>query len=465
MFRGPRADRIVGILLMVITVLVICREWGVASWPGALKPYLVLCVIAFFAAQVRPSRQAFVAVAAVLTLALALTQDDWWATTIKALESAGFIAAFFSALSTLRNVAQTSPGIQKAGRFLSEQPPGRRYAALTVGGQGFALLLNYGAIQLLGALAMANAKAEPNAEIRGHRIRRMLLAIQRGFISTLPWSPLSFSVAISTTLVPNTSWAQAVVPGLVTSALVAGIGWGLDTVFKPKLKGPRPPRVKPEGSWASMTPLLVLLGLLVTSVATLHMLTDVRVIGLVAVIVPVIAVSWLFIQNRGPGGLSAIGDRVRGYLFVELPGYRAELTLLMMAGYIGTVGSALLVPLIARAGLDVAALPTWLILVSFVWIIPLAGQAGMNPILAVTLLAPLIPDAATLGVEPVALVVAITAGWALSGASSPYTATTLLIGSFAGISALRVGLSWNGAYTLICASVLSVWVVLYAALF
>ena len=89
----------------------------------------------------------------------------------------------------------------------------------------------------------------------------------------------------------------------------------------------------------------------------------------------------------------------------------------------------------------------------------------MNPILAVTLIAPLVPPAADLGVSSTALVVAITSGWALSGASSPFTATTLLIGSFAGISATRVGLVWNGAYTLICGLVLSVWVVAYAHLF
>jgi len=100
--------------------------------------------------------------------------------------------------------------------------------------------------------------------------------------------------------------------------------------------------------------------------------------------------------------------------------------------------------------------------VAFVWLIPLAGQVGMNPILAVTLIAPLIPGAASLGVTPTAIVVALTAGWALSGASSPFTATTLLIGSFAGISALRVGWVWNGVYTLLCGIILSIWVVLYA---
>ena len=58
--------------------------------------------------------------------------------------------------------------------------------------------------------------------------------------------------------------------------------------------------------------------------------------------------------------------------------------------------------------------------------------------------------------------VAVTSGWALTGASSPFTATTLLIGSFGGVSAQHVGLVWNGVYTLVCGLVLSAWVLVFA---
>ena len=173
----------------------------------------------------------------------------------------------------------------------------------------------------------------------------------------------------------------------------------------------------------------------------------------------------MLIQHWGAQPVRSTRDRITAYVLQELPGYRGELTLLMMAGFIGTAGAQLFAPIVQGAGFDVSALPTWVVLVALVWIIPLAGQIGMNPILAVTLIAPLIPAAADLGVQPTALVVAITSGWALSGASSPFTATTLLIGSFGGISASRVGLVWNGAYTLICGVVLSVWVVAFALLF
>ncbi len=455
------ADKTAGILLCAITILVICKEWGLAAWTEPAKPIIVLALVGILTFQVRRSRQAFVAVALLMTAALAATDPDWLAIVVRGLGAAAFIGAFFAALSTLRTVAQTSPAIQRAGTFLAGQRPGRRYAALTLGGQAFALLLNYGSIQLLGTLAMANARAEANAEIRGHRVRRMLLAIQRGFVSTLPWSPLSFAMAISTSVIPGTSWAGALIPGLVSSLILAGIGWGLDTAFKPRLTV-TPVRTAPEGTWAAMLPLAVLLGVLVVSVVTLHEVTEVRIVGLVAVIVPAIALVWMLIQHWSDAPVTRTAGRLKAYVLDELPGYRGELVLLMMAGFIGTVGSQLLGPLMVSAGLDLSVLPPWVILVSFVWIIPLLGQIGMNPILAVTLIAPLIPDAASLGVEPTALVIAITAGWALSGASSPFTATTLLIGSFAGISALRVGLAWNGVYSLLCGAALSVWVVVFA---
>ncbi|MEJ2016301.1 MAG: hypothetical protein P8X61_11950, partial [Limibacillus sp.] len=58
------------------------------------------------------------------------------------------------------------------------------------------------------------------------------------------------------------------------------------------------------------------------------------------------------------------------------------------------------------------------------------------------------------------IVLAITAGWALSGASSPYTATTLMVGAIGKVSALHVGWRWNGYYTLVSGLLLSAWVLL-----
>ena len=461
--HGRGADRLVGGSLAALTGLVMMREWGLApDLTRVAGPVLVVLVTLLLGVQVRKGRQGFILVAVVLTALAVYTLPDWSVTIENGLATAAFIAAFFTALSTLRNAAVTSPAIRRCGRYLSQQPPGRRYAALTVGGQMFALVLNYGSIVLLGSLAMANADRETNPEVRYHRTRRMLLAIQRGFTSTLAWSPLSFAVAITSALIPEATWVRALLPCLVTGAIVAGTGWLMDTLFKPRITGPRSPPEPSGDTAASVLPLIGLLAILGSSVMVLHLVFEVRIIGAVIVAVPVIALLWIAIQQPRGEKLVAVGRRAGAYVTRDLPGYRGEIVLLMMAGYIGTVGSQLLVPFVARMGLDLSLLPSWLILVSLVWLIPIAGQIGMNPILAVSLIAPLLPDAASMGVTPLAVFVALTAGWTMTGASSPFTATTLMIGSFAGISATQVGLRWNGVYTLVCCSALSIWVWIYA---
>ncbi len=447
-------------LLVVLTLLFGLREWGVpvAWW---LIDGLSLAVIAVLARHATRARLAFVLTGIALTIWLALAGKDWFGLAVQGLDKAAFIAAFFAALSTLRNVAETSPALRRAGSFLAAQPPGRRYAALTGGGHLFALLINYGSISLLGGLASQAARAEPDAAIREVRMRRMLLAVQRGFIASLPWSPLAFAIAITTALIPGASWAGAALPGLGSAGIIMLTGWAMDSLFKPRIGGrPSAPPPCPAGaSWALMLPLFVLLAILAVLVLGLHFALGVRVVGVVMLVVPAVAILWAVMQARG--GTQALCPRAARYMGHELPAYRGELVLLMMAGYIGTVGAPLLLPLIEGLGFDPRDIPPWAILAGLVWLIPLMGQIGMNPILAVTLLAPLIPDSAAIGLDASAIVVAIASGWALSGATSPFTATTLLIGSFAGVSATHVGLRWNGAYFLVTSLLLMAWVVAY----
>ncbi|WP_238365532.1 hypothetical protein [Mesobacterium pallidum] len=454
------AEKALGLVLVLLTGGVILDEWGV---PGLSVPLavLTLLLVGLLWPGNRTGRRAFVVVGAVLTLLLAMTTPGWGAIVMRGFGASAFIAAFFAALASLRAVAQTSPGIGAAGTFLSRQPPGRRYLALTAGGHLFALVLNYGAIALLGSLSTAAAAKEPDAQIRQIRTRRMLLAIQRGFLSSLTWSPLGFAMVITTSLVPGASWASAMPYGLVSMVLFAGSGWALDTIFRPKVQN-RPAYTRPEGNWWLLQPLFILLAVLGTLAFTLHELTGVRIVGIVTLVVPLIAFIWLVIQLRGIPDAAPLGERVQAYLFADLPNYRAELILLVMAGYIGTVGAPLLEPLVHGLGIDPAALPAGVVLVGFIWLMPLMGLLGANPILAVTLLAPLIPTPEQLGIAPAALVTAIVGGWAISGVLSPFTATVLLIANFGQVKALDVGFRWNLGFILCVGTLLSLWVLLLA---
>ena len=459
--QPQRRDQLAGALLWLVAALIVLDEAQLVEGVGTAVEIAVFVLLAALAPTVGRASLAFLAVGLALVGATALLSPTPGADVREAAALAGFIGAFFTALSLLRHVADTSPAIRRCGRYLANQPPGRRYAALTVGGQLFALILNYGAIALLGNLAVSSAREEQDETIRQIRTRRMLLAIQRGFLSALPWSPLSYAVALTTTFVAGTSWASAVLPGFVTGALMAGTGYALDTIFKPRRTVPVPPRVI-DDRWHAVAPLLILLGVLVVGVVALQLITGARVVIIVIVFVPLLSVVWLALQRQRGG--DPVFARLIQYGGRELPNYRDTLVLLMMAGAIGSLGADRLAPLLAASGIDLAAIPATVLLISLVWLFPLLGQVGMNPILSSALIAPLLPSAASIGVSPIAILTAITAGWALAGASSPFTATTLLIGSFANRSALHVGLRWNGLYTLVTAVVLSLWVALAAQL-
>lgn len=457
------ARKLIGLVIVFLGFTVLAREFGLDLRYDLLMGIPLVILISLLAPFVSRVRRTFVAVALGFTLLNLLLTESWEQTLGAGIVTAAFITVFFSALTTLKFAAETSPSIQRCGRFLSQQPPGQRYAALTAGGQLFGLLLNYGSISLLGNMAMVNASLERNQEIRDHRIRRMLLAIQRGFISTLPWSPLSFAIAIPTSLIAGTSWSVCFLPGLVNGFLLAAMGWLVDSLFKPRLSAGTVVRRSPvEGNWYSVTPLVFLLVVLTLLLGGAYFLTGLRVLALVMIVVPLLSLFWVGIQNVDNRPTYQMRLRSSQYLFNSLTEFRSEMVLLMMAGYIGTVAAPLLDMALVSLNIDLVAVPAWAILVALVWLIPLVGQVGMNPILAVALIAPVLPDASELGVSPVAIVVALTAGWILSGISSPFTATTMLVGNFAGISSTHVGQRWNGLFTILCAVVLSVWVVTYA---
>ena len=103
-------------------------------------------------------------------------------------------------------------------------------------------------------------------------------------------------------------------------------------------------------------------------------------------IVPVISLIWVAVQYQGSGGpIGKMAHRVQFFATQDLPGLRKEMTLLVMAGFIGALGSAIAAPLAEDAGISFATVPTWLLLLCIFWSIPITGQLGMNPILAVSL--------------------------------------------------------------------------------
>ena len=461
--RSRLSDRnrlfaLTGFLPAGVVLLMVAFEYTGQSGFAMAASVLGVAAVAIFSLGVKASRVAFVFIAMALVVWAALTRADWGAATVAATQRGAMVIALFTALTAIRNAAMTAPEIVECGRFLACQRPGLRYTALTIGGHLFALILIYGSISLLGTLATESGSQDKDPEITRQRTRRMMIAIQRGFASTLCWSPLGFSMIITIAVVPGASWSAAALPGIASALMMMVIGWGLDALYK--TRRPVQPRPQETERWLiQLRPLLLLLTIVMAGVALLHFAAGVEIIGAVMSLVPVVAFVWIALQDP-PAGQSRgahLRDRILGFITRELPGYRGEMVLLFMAGFIGSLGAYLLVPLVQAQGLDLTTLPPWVIVAAMVWIIPITGQLGMNPILAVSLLVPILPAPEVMGIPPTALVIAITSGWALSGATSPFTASVMLAASLGGVSPLRAGLGWNGVYILVAGAMLTGW--------
>ncbi len=456
-------------MLVLATVLVIvgaltgAQGFKVAA--GALGALYV--VLVFF--KVRWSRRAFVIVAGGLSAAALLWRDDGVALVQSAFVSAGFILAFFVALSTLRTAAGSSAAIRRCGLYLATRTPAKRYLALALGGHLFSLVLNYGSISLLGTI-VEQAETGPDGKfLNVVRLRRMLLAIQRGFATTLCWSPLSFSMAVGSTLVPGSSWGATAGYGMLTAFLATLLGWGLDVAFKPPRPPNAPPPPEPVGSLRSLRPLVLLLVAIVLGTAAFCTLTGLPVIVAVTAVVPSVSVAWMAAQVASPEGapgpgaaavVAEVGRRCGDFLAREVDSYRGEMVLLYMAGFIGKLGAGLAEPLVSAHFVDLSGMPAWSVLAVLICGMPLLGQAGMHPILAASLLVPLMPSPEVLGVAPGLVMLALAFGWSISAVSSPFTATVLLIGVFGRVSALTVGLRWNGLYIVAACSFGVLWLLL-----
>ena len=293
----------------------------------------------------------------------------------------------------------------------------------------------------------------------------MLLAVQRGFIAMTCWSPLTFSVAITTSIIDGSSWSGAAIPCFISALILMILGLLLDFFHKSKINVNINSNdlIRKTGSWNTVMPLIFLFIFLLSLIGSAQYITNLRAVAVVMLIVPIFSLAWIIYQNYNGKDTKILyirtKERVSGYIFKDIVNYKSELILLIMAAFIGTMASSIIAPYINSDVINFSSIPTWLVLVGILWLMPITGQIGMNPILAVYLIAPLLPQAANLGVSPNAIILALTSGWALSGISSPYTASTLLIADLAKITPIHAGLKWNGLFTLTGGLLLSFWVI------
>lgn len=452
------------IMLTFIMLSVTFSEWTGFKFSYILASLAIIFYLSLSLNSLTASRKIFIILGIFLVLLSLFLKADSFNLIIDSLMKSAFVVAFFLSLQCLRKAASSSPGMERCGRFLAEQKSNIRYLSLTFGGHIFGVILSFGSISLLGSLAEKGSEQEQDLNLRKIKRKSMLLAVQRGFIAMTCWSPLTYSIAITTSIIPGSTWTGAAVSCIISALILIFLGWALDSRTNSQNKIKQKTDVTPpnQDSWFAVMPLFFIFTTLLGLIFLIQSLTNLKAVPVVMLVVPIFSLLWIIFQNTGSNKKIYYNSKQKVNEFInnDIYEYKSELVILIMAAFIGIMASSL-INIIASDKLSVLeSLSPILILISIVWIMPLFGQIGMNPILSVYLIGPLIPNAEILGISPNSIILALTAGWALSGISSPYTASTLLIARLGKVAPIHAGLKWNGWFTIIGGMLLSIWIII-----
>lgn len=367
-------------------------------------------------------------------------------------------AAFFFALSSLRDAAETSRLVRRCGHHLVAQPPGRRYAALTGGGHLFGIILSYGAVDLLDAMVMrANTlrAAGGSEQVQALRARRMLMAVFRGFAVMNCWSPLNLMTAVVSTAFPAAPMRLLLPLAFLGSLGMAVIGWAEDRLSSARGATATGARPGTEETWTIHLRIVALVASVMVLAELGSILLRITVVTAVTLIVPIVGLCWASVQARrfiarapqprlaAPRLAAVITRRGLGF-FHRVPHFRGEATVLAGSGFMGVAAGSILhgagvAPLLAH-------LPPVLIPLLVPVLLIATGQLGLNPVAVVALLGAALPNPSAFGVSPGAIAFACMLGWGLAVNMTPMSASAITTARWAGVSPWTITTRWNGKF-------------------
>jgi hypothetical protein len=428
-----------------------------------LRPITHSGVLLWFALNLHRFRGVeiiFMAAAVVVVPPILLFAHEPWHVIAVALDRAGLFLTFVSSLNLLRDAAQSSVAVRRAGLFLISQSPPRRYAALTVGCHLFTIVLNMGALILLGAMVRRSntlAAAGGDSTIVAIRERRMTSALLRGFGTTLMWTPTGVSVGYTFSLVPSVTWFD-LAPLLVGISLTWLIlGWVIDRLqWPPSARAaslPPPAYISP----LETLPMLGITALLLLSVIVAKVVYGSSLLVATLATVPFIALIWLFLQHRRFGARAAgavTTRRLKRHVIYLLPQTRPECVVLAAAAFIGVGLSALVQAGGVSVWLSQLHLRPAVIAFGAFLVIIGGAQIAITPLVIATIVGTTVSHMTPMPIPPMALALSIQSAWSLASAASPYTGGMLTLGRVIDKPTSEL-MRWNAVWGCACAAVIA----------
>ena len=387
---------------------------------------------------------------------------------LKSLERGAYLAAFILLLSLLRDAAMTSDSVLAVGKMLTRQPPGRRYWTIALGGHAMGVIMNFGALSLLGPLVQRGARAGSagvDPRITDVREQRQLSALARGFSWFIAWSPSAISQLIAVTVVSGAASLNVAIYGACIAVLVISAGWIEDRstglrarqrIMGGRLLDPSPAEPLPKSEIGRLS--LVYAMLIVVSASLSIALSLPLVTGIMLAALPT-TVIWIYAQiASGRGDGRSFVQRSGDLAAKTIPDGSPEAITLALAGFSGTALAIILPGAESGSAGFLLQLPPFATYLAVVTLIPMASLLGLPAMLMVTFLGTFLSDALAGHINPDLLALSLVCGWAVNLTASPFGGTNLILSRITRIAATTLAFRWNAGFSIaawaICIAVL-----------
>ena len=344
------------------------------------------------------------------------------------------LAGLMLAVMLLSNVLARTEDLQLISVSLFGGKPLARYLSLAFGTSLVSVPLNFGSVAVVGSLVGERIRRNGDSESTRNATR----AVLRGFGVAPMFSPLSISVVLTLTLLPQVSLLSLLLLAVPFSVLMvlAGLHWREP---EPLQSTERSVNRAGAGSWLRFGGLILAICVGVLWLSHRFGLSYAHAVALscLAAVLLYRILGWLKRENPPLASMANVSN---------------ELAIVGGSAFIGAVLSGVVLGQISGQ----PELPVWLwalLAAGVPWVFFAAGLAGMNPIIIATLIGGILgslwPGAAQLG-----LAIAMVTGWGITAFGTPFAANALIMERLTGYRTRDASFRWSLALSLsgLCAA-------------
>jgi len=344
------------------------------------------------------------------------------------------LAGLMLAVMLLSNVLARTEDLQQISVSLFGGKPLARYLSLAFGTSLVSVPLNFGSVAVVGSLVGERIRRNGDSESTRNATR----AVLRGFGVAPMFSPLSISVVLTLTLLPQVSLLSLLLLAVPFSVLMvlAGLHWREP---EPLQSTERSVNRAGAGSWLRFGGLILAICVGVLWLSHRFGLSYAHAVALscLAAVLLYRILGWLKRENPPLASMANVSN---------------ELAIVGGSAFIGAVLSGVVLGQISGQ----PELPVWLwalLAAGVPWVFFAAGLAGMNPIIIATLIGGILgslwPGSAQLG-----LAIAMVTGWGITAFGTPFAANALIMERLTGYRTRDASFRWSLALSLsgLCAA-------------